>query len=236
MTIGSDTHMTCPQFGLASANPHSLGGPTTQNVPEIEVEAMIRGLPHPFEGKGASGKKFKTDQSEATEADPLLSSNPGGRTTQTGFAGTFRARRSSRSPNTANFPMDSSTPSRQQRHGDRFGTYRSSDEYSAYNEEMAGTAGLSFGPGSATAYTNQQELPSHSQQQTSDAPTPDHQERRAGMYRPNPVQETQQQRGGDHPPLLEIPEEIYAVRKAALQVLKPLTSSWVSPLNQFGFI
>jgi hypothetical protein len=31
----------------------------------------------------------------------------------------------------------------------------------------------------------------------------------------------------DAPPLLEIPEEIYAVRKAALQVLKPLTKTWV---------
>lgn len=30
------------------------------------------------------------------------------------------------------------------------------------------------------------------------------------------------------PPILEIPEEIYAVRKAALQVLKPLTKTWVS--------
>mmetsp|Transcript_5351 Transcript_5351/g.7472 ORF Transcript_5351/g.7472 Transcript_5351/m.7472 type:complete len:553 (-) Transcript_5351:297-1955(-) len=29
------------------------------------------------------------------------------------------------------------------------------------------------------------------------------------------------------PPLLEIPEEVYAVRKAALQVMKPLTSSWL---------
>jgi len=28
-------------------------------------------------------------------------------------------------------------------------------------------------------------------------------------------------------PMLEIPEEIYAVRKAALQVLKPLTKTWV---------
>jgi hypothetical protein len=32
----------------------------------------------------------------------------------------------------------------------------------------------------------------------------------------------------DHPPLLEIPEQIYGVRKAALQVLKPLTKTWVS--------
>jgi hypothetical protein len=28
-------------------------------------------------------------------------------------------------------------------------------------------------------------------------------------------------------PILEIPEEIYQVRKAALQVLKPLTKTWV---------
>ncbi|KAG7348513.1 hypothetical protein IV203_017218 [Nitzschia inconspicua] len=31
----------------------------------------------------------------------------------------------------------------------------------------------------------------------------------------------------EHPPLIEIPEEIYAVRKAALQVLKPLTRTWL---------
>lgn len=31
----------------------------------------------------------------------------------------------------------------------------------------------------------------------------------------------------EEPPLLEIPEEIYAVRKAALQVLKPLNKTWV---------
>jgi hypothetical protein len=34
--------------------------------------------------------------------------------------------------------------------------------------------------------------------------------------------------GGEHPPLLEIPEEIYNVRKSALSVLKPLTRTWVS--------
>jgi hypothetical protein len=32
----------------------------------------------------------------------------------------------------------------------------------------------------------------------------------------------------EQPPLLEIPEEVYAVRKAALQVLKPLNKTWVS--------
>jgi len=34
-------------------------------------------------------------------------------------------------------------------------------------------------------------------------------------------------------PILEIPEEIYTVRKAALQVLKPLTKTWVRPLCVF---
>ena len=38
--------------------------------------------------------------------------------------------------------------------------------------------------------------------------------------------------GGSQPPLLEIPEEIYAVRKAALQVYKPLTKTWVSAVKQ----
>jgi hypothetical protein len=33
------------------------------------------------------------------------------------------------------------------------------------------------------------------------------------------------------PPLLEIPEEIYAVRKAALKVMKPLTKTWVRVLR-----
>lgn len=33
---------------------------------------------------------------------------------------------------------------------------------------------------------------------------------------------------GEHPPLLEIPEEVYTVRKSALTVLKPLTRTWVS--------
>ena len=33
------------------------------------------------------------------------------------------------------------------------------------------------------------------------------------------------------PPLLEIPEEVYSVRKAALQVLKPLTKTWVRSIG-----
>jgi hypothetical protein len=39
----------------------------------------------------------------------------------------------------------------------------------------------------------------------------------------------------EQPPLLEIPEEVYAVRKAALQVLKPLNKTWVR-INLFFLV
>eukprot|EP00980_Cylindrotheca_fusiformis_P002896 scaffold675_cov103-Cylindrotheca_fusiformis.AAC.7 len=42
------------------------------------------------------------------------------------------------------------------------------------------------------------------------------------------LQHQQDNEAIDDPPLLEIPEQIYAVRKAALSVLKPLTKTWVS--------
>lgn len=195
---------------------------------------MVRGLPLPFEGKGASGKKVKSERGEVTEADPLLAPNPGARAIQTSFSGTFRARRSSRSPNTANFPMDSSQSSRQQGLGDVHGNPRSPDGYTAYKEDASRTSSASYAGESSTASTKPQGV-AHSSLQQSDAATPDRQERKAGIYRPNPITETPQQRGGGHPPLLEIPEEVYAVRKAALQVLKPLTSSWVRRLNPVNF-
>jgi hypothetical protein len=52
--------------------------------------------------------------------------------------------------------------------------------------------------------------------------------RQGGTYRESPAVDDRSVGSGELPPLLEIPEEIYAVRKAALQVLKPLTKTWVS--------
>jgi hypothetical protein len=49
-----------------------------------------------------------------------------------------------------------------------------------------------------------------------------------GTYREAASVDDRSLGSGELPPLLEIPEEIYAVRKAALQVLKPLTKTWVS--------
>lgn len=50
----------------------------------------------------------------------------------------------------------------------------------------------------------------------------------AGGYQSIEPEVYRQQQDEETPPLLEIPEEIYAVRKAALKVLKPLNNTWVS--------
>lgn len=51
-------------------------------------------------------------------------------------------------------------------------------------------------------------------------------------YRPSSPAGSRSEGSASQPPLLEIPEEIYAVRKAALKVLKPLTKTWVSQSEQ----
>lgn len=63
-------------------------------------------------------------------------------------------------------------------------------------------------------------------------PALDHGEirRDEGMYRPQMAegQTPNRPEGHGEQPLFEMPEEIYAVRKAALKVMKPLTATWVS--------
>jgi len=60
-----------------------------------------------------------------------------------------------------------------------------------------------------------------------------HLRRTNAAYRPptGDGSNAQQRDGNGEPPLLEIPEDIYAVRKSALQVMKPLIGSWVRPLQ-----
>jgi hypothetical protein len=53
--------------------------------------------------------------------------------------------------------------------------------------------------------------------------TPDYRNIEVGYQRADDSQNI-----SDGPPLLEIPEEVYTVRKAALKVMKPLIASWVS--------
>jgi len=52
--------------------------------------------------------------------------------------------------------------------------------------------------------------------------------RMSSAYRVPSPSDTRSMGSGSQPPLLEIPEEIYAVRRSSLQVLKPLTKTWVS--------
>lgn len=58
--------------------------------------------------------------------------------------------------------------------------------------------------------------------------------RKDGIYKPTPEKSPLKATTR----LLEIPEEIYAIRKAALEVLKPLTASWVSNIyvHIHGFV
>ena len=46
-------------------------------------------------------------------------------------------------------------------------------------------------------------------------------------HRPRSPEDSRSLDSNSQPPLLEIPEETYAVRKAALKVMKPLTKTWV---------
>ena len=62
--------------------------------------------------------------------------------------------------------------------------------------------------------TNRPNIPAHSTAQ-------------AGSFRPQSPTDNRFIEG-PQPSMLEVPEETYAVRRAALQVLKPLTKTWVS--------
>jgi hypothetical protein len=197
---------------------------------------MIRGLPQT--GKGGTERIIKTDFTSHTENDPLLPHNSGAKTEQSSSSGGFiRSRRPSRSPNSTNIRMESSkSKTQQENHGENFGSCRNldmrEDGYSAFTDGEDTTMSrlsltsyeTTLGPSSRLNQALQQSIESPS--------SPERQNRKASsIYKTNPALDSQSRRGGGHPPLLEIPEEVYAVRKAALQVLKPLTSSWVSVIS-----
>jgi len=84
---------------------------------------------------------------------------------------------------------------------------------------------------------NKEEMESHhdyksiepySQQQQQDEEAPQYEQETSYDEYPSHHPQEVSMEGSQQPPLLEIPEEVYAVRKAALKVLKPLTRTWVS--------
>jgi len=147
------------------------------------------------------------------ETEPLLSSSSTpqflqeARHESSHHSGSIRARRSSRSP------MERVNSSQQASNSQ----YRAT-EYTQERDTESQTQ-------SSSAY-----IPatySSSRQTTSTYSTSQSTARRQEQQQQSQRYEPRQRQIEPNSPLLEIPEEIYAVRKAALQVLKPLTSSWL---------
>lgn len=88
--------------------------------------------------------------------------------------------------------------------------------YTQLNEDASRTGNASVGGNSAGSYQNS----------TGGGSRSVHSLRRSHLL--SGRDETAGEGTGNASPLLEIPEEIYRVRRAALQVLKPLTRTWVS--------
>lgn len=187
----------------------------------------------------------KNDEEESRrESDPLLQGNA--QTTSSAdnqgilrnlseaTRGFVRARRGSKSPVdsqpnqhfSAQQQLDPDIPMIQVKSGDM-----NSDEHDGYEavedapvNSRSQHSAMDDGASQSTHLYSQQSGSSRSSRSScANAPT------QGGTYREPPaVDDRSVGSSGELPPLLEIPEEIYAVRKAALQVLKPLTKTWVS--------
>jgi hypothetical protein len=192
-----------------------------------------------------SNRAYKKNDEEAStlESDPLLQGNA--QTTSSGdnqgilrnlseaTRGFIRARRSSKSPVdsqsnqhfSAQHQPDPDLPMIRVKSGDM-----NSDEHDGYEAVEDATvnsrsqhSAMDDGASQSTHLYSQQSGSSRSSRSSRASAPP-----QGGTYREAPSVDDRSHGSGELPPLLEIPEEIYAVRKAALQVLKPLTKTWVS--------
>lgn len=180
----------------------------------------------PSQGSSRVSKKEK-GPGEAKETDPLLSASAG-RALDSHYHGSIRSRRSSRSP--ALLRDSLMNPEDRYTANVASGTYNSNDVYSEDAYELH-----------TDSETSDSAQPQHDglqqQSRTTQSATGDdrhvfHLRRTNAVYRPSDNSSAQQTLDSNgEPPLLEIPEEIYAVRKSALQVMKPLIGSWVRPLK-----
>lgn len=189
------------------------------------AEDMISGL---SKGKDCSlgASKKEEGQGEARETDPLLSTSAG----RAHYQGSIRSRRSSRSPA---LPDSLMNPEDRYTANVASGTFTSNDAYTEGAYELHTDSETSN-----SAEQQQQQAQHAGLPQDSKIPPPAgddrhvfHLRRTNVVYRPPGDNSSAQQDEEGEPPLLEISEEIYAVRKAALQVMKPLIGSWVRPLK-----
>jgi hypothetical protein len=158
--------------------------------------------------KGAANSKASAT---ANETDPLLSQSSASSYSRTAASSNIRSRRASgsRSPlTTTNQHFGSIENDMNTTHGADSLDKEIQQSYNILQDEVAPSGNRSVGGDGSQSGAS-----SHS-----GASRSVHQLRRHYVARGS----------GEHPPLLEIPEEIYNVRKSALSVLKPLTRTWVS--------
>ena len=188
-----------------------------------------------------ASQKKNEGLSPATETDPLLIGGTGGRIGNRpeellpGSSGSvnhpgIRARRtSSRSPITTTTTVTNNNNSqftfqspmlRNNANGQRDVAL---DGYEAI-EDATIQSRASQAPADETFVPQISSTPS---QQTSSSSATPQQPPSVPLYRTVSQSDNRSISSASQPPLLEIPEEIYAVRKSALQVLKPLTKTWV---------
>lgn len=182
-------------------------------VPSFSIRCMS--LPHPYNHTIDSQNK---PAKQPTESDPLLRS-------PTRFGTTFRSRKSSKSSPVSSAATTMETPPN---HDET--VEPENDEYDSLDYEEMGSRQPSLEQ-HQQALDQEESEPAYRFAPDSNDTAPisegpleqvDNEE-----MSPNDPMDA----GGDSGsqlPLLEIPEEIYAVRKAALKVLKPLTKTWVS--------
>ena len=173
-----------------------------------------------------SQAKKEEAQSQASEEDPLLLPN-----TQTIDSGLRSRRTASKSP-----PVLKGFGSTRE----EFDPMRRPDEENfgaehdeAENSYQQGFVAIHDDEGSSAR------MPGHAGSVTDDddsAPYSVHSQKEADLIgmgaapqyqRPRTPEDSRSLDSNSQPPLLEIPEETYAVRKAALRVMKPLTKTWV---------
>ncbi len=153
--------------------------------------------------------KGGADASTAKETDPLLSQPSATSYSRTVASSNIRSRHASgsRSPVLSNQLLGLAENDMNTTYASDSRDQEIQQSYNILRDEASPSGNFSLGEGSHSAGS------SHSGGSRSV-----HQLRRHYIARGS----------GEHPPLLEIPEEIYGVRKSALTVLKPLTRTWVS--------
>ena len=173
--------------------------------------------PSPHSRDRTSWNGRESTATTATETDPLLLDSASASTRRSNrtesHGGSIRARRSSRSPTVSLNRHFGSVDQRQEQLQMNVALAANQPEndlqqdYNIIHDDTSRSGNLS--------------LSGSSRQST-----------RSGISnttnRRQYLSEKRSKEGGvEHPPLLEIPEEVYGVRKAALAVLKPLTKTWV---------